>query len=132
MGCLNLKKYKHESRIIKMPKKKKNVIQEENSNNVNNKKISAKAIIEIIGAIFTIVSLLAILFGAYNYVESKFDKLNDKLNECLKKDEISNLTTDVSEMREYLYSDDGVKDQLGEFSDKMDKVTNLLNITATY
>lgn len=130
MGCLNLKKYKHESRIIKMPKKKKNVIQEENSNNVNNKKISAKAIIEIIGAIFTIVSLLAILFGAYNYVESKFDKLNDKLNECLKKDEISNLTTDVSEMREYLYSDDGVKDQLGEFSDKMDKVTNLLNITA--
>lgn len=113
-----------------MPKKKKNVIQEENSNNVNNKKISAKAIIEIIGAIFTIVSLLAILFGAYNYVESKFDKLNDKLNECLKKDEISNLTTDVSEMREYLYSDDGVKDQLGEFSDKMDKVTNLLNITA--
>lgn len=76
MGCLNLKKYKHESRIIKMPKKKKNVIQEENSNNVNNKKISAKAIIEIIGAIFTIVSLLAILFGAYNYVESKFDKLN--------------------------------------------------------
>lgn len=130
MGCLNLKKYKHESRIIKMPKKKKNVIQEENSNNVNNKKISAKAIIEIIGAIFTIVSLLAILFEAYNYVESKFDKLNDKLNECLKKDEISNLTTDVSEMREYLYSDDGVKDQLGEFSDKMDKVTNLLNITA--
>lgn len=130
MGCLNLKKYKHESRIIKMPKKKKNVIQEENSNNVNNKKISAKAIIEIIGDIFTIVSLLAILFGAYNYVESKFDKLNDKLNECLKKDEISNLTTDVSEMREYLYSDDGVKDQLGEFSDKMDKVTNLLNITA--
>lgn len=130
MGCLNLKKYKHESRIIKMPKKKKNVIQEENSNNVNNKKISAKAIIEIIGAIFTIVSLLAILFGAYNYVESKFDKLNDKLNECLKKDEISNLTTDVSKMREYLYSDDGVKDQLGEFSDKMDKVTNLLNITA--
>lgn len=128
MGCLNLKKYKHESRIIKMPKK--NVIQEENSNNVNNKKISAKAIIEIIGAIFTIVSLLAILFEAYNYVESKFDKLNDKLNECLKKDEISNLTTDVSEMREYLYSDDGVKDQLGEFSDKMDKVTNLLNITA--
>lgn len=128
MGCLNLKKYKHESRIIKMPKK--NVIQEENSNNVNNQKISAKAIIEIIGAIFTIVSLLAILFGAYNYVESKFDKLNDKLNECLKKDEISNLTTDVSEMREYLYSDDGVKDQLGEFSDKMDKVTNLLNITA--
>lgn len=130
MECLNLKKYKHESRIIKMPKKKKNVIQEENSNNVNNKKISAKAIIEIIGAIFTIVSLLAILFEAYNYVESKFDKLNDKLNECLKKDEISNLTTDVSEMREYLYSDDGVKDQLGEFSDKMDKVTNLLNITA--
>ena len=128
MGCLNLKKYKHESRIIKMPKK--NVIQEENSNNVNNQKISAKAIIEIIGAIFTIVSLLAILFGAYNYVESKFDKLNDKLNECLKKDEINNLTTDVSEMREYLYSDDGVKDQLGEFSDKMDKVTNLLNITA--
>lgn len=128
MGCLNLKKYKHESRIIKMPKK--NVIQEENSNNVNNQKISAKAIIEIIGAIFTIVSLLALLFGAYNYVESKFDKLNDKLNECLKKDEISNLTTDVSEMREYLYSDDGVKDQLGEFSDKMDKVTNLLNITA--
>lgn len=128
MGCLNLKKYKHESRIIKMPKK--NVIQEENSNNVNNQKISAKAIIEIIGAIFTIVSLLALLFGAYNYVESKFDKLNDKLNECLKKDEINNLTTDVSEMREYLYSDDGVKDQLGEFSDKMDKVTNLLNITA--
>lgn len=127
---LKFEKYKHESRIIKMPKKKKNVIQEENSNNVNNKKISAKAIIEIIGAIFTIVSLLAILFGAYNYVESKFDKLNDKLNECLKKDEISNLTTDVSEMREYLYSDDGVKDQLGEFSDKMDKVTNLLNITA--
>lgn len=109
---------------------KKNVIQEENSNNVNNQKISAKAIIEIIGAIFTIVSLLAILFGAYNYVESKFDKLNDKLNECLKKDEINNLTTDVSEMREYLYSDDGVKDQLGEFSDKMYKVTNLLNITA--
>lgn len=56
--------------------------------------------------------------------------MNDKLNECLKKDEINNLTTDVSEMREYLYSDDGVKDQLGEFSDKMDKVTNLLNITA--
>ena len=130
MGCLNLKKYKHESRIIKMPKKKKNVIQEENSNNVNNQKISAKAIKEIIGAIFTIVSLLALLFRAYNYVESKFDKLNDKLNECLKKDEISDLTINVSEMREYLYSDDGVKDQLGEFSDKMDKVTNLLNITA--
>lgn len=130
MGCLNLKKYKHESRIIKMPKKKKNVIQEENSNNVNNQKISAKAIIEIIGFILTILTILSLLFGAYNYVESKFDKLNDKLNECLKKDEISNLTTDVSEMREYLYSDDGVKDQLGEFSDKMDKVTNLLNITA--
>ena len=128
MGCLNLKKYKHESRIIKMPKK--NVIQEENSNNVNNQKISAKAIIEIIGFILTILTILSLLFGAYNYVESKFDKLNDKLNECLKKDEISNLTTDVSEMREYLYSDDGVKDQLGEFSDKMDKVTNLLNITA--
>ena len=127
MGCLNLKNCKHESRIIKMPKKKKNVIQEENSNNVNNQKSSVKAIIETGLAILTGLSLL---FGAYNYVESKFDKLNDKLNECLKKDEINNLTTDVSEMREYLYSDDGVKDQLGEFSDKMDKVTNLLNITA--
>lgn len=127
MGCLNLKNCKHESRIIKMPKKKKNVIQEENSNNVNNQKSSIKARIETGIAILTGLSLL---FGAYNYVESKFDKLNDKLNECLKKDEINNLTTDVSEMREYLYSDDGVKDQLGEFSDKMDKVTNLLNITA--
>ena len=127
MGCLNLKNCKHESRIIKMPKKKKNVIQEENSNNVNNQKSSVKARIETGIAILTGLSLL---FGAYNYVESKFDKLNDKLNECLKKDEINNLTTDVSEMREYLYSDDGVKDQLGEFSDKMDKVTNLLNITA--
>lgn len=127
MGCLNLKNCKHESRIIKMPKKKKNVIQEENSNNFNNQKSSVKAIIETGIAILTGLSLL---FGAYNYVESKFDKLNDKLNECLKKDEINNLTTDVSEMREYLYSDDGVKDQLGEFSDKMDKVTNLLNITA--
>lgn len=127
MGCLNLKNCKHESRIIKMPKKKKNVIQEENSNNVNNQKSSFKAIIETVIPILTGLSLL---FGAYNYVESKFDKLNDKLNECLKKDEINNLTTDVSEMREYLYSDDGVKDQLGEFSDKMDKVTNLLNITA--
>lgn len=127
MGCLNLKNYKHESRIIKMPKKKKNVIQEENSNNVNNQKSSVKARIETGIAILTGLSLL---FGAYNYVESKFDKLNDKLNECLKKDEINNITTDVSEMREYLYSDDGVKDQLGEFSDKMDKVTNLLNITA--
>lgn len=125
MGCLNLKNCKHESRIIKMPKK--NVIQEENSNNVNNQKSSVKAIIETGIAILTGLSLV---FGAYNYVESKFDKLNDKLNECLKKDEINNLTTDVSEMREYLYSDDGVKDQLGEFSDKMDKVTNLLNITA--
>lgn len=127
MGCLNLKNCKHESRIIVMQKKNKNVIPEEKSNNVNNQKICAKTIIEVIGAILTI---LALLFGAYNYVESKFDKLNDKLNECLKKDEISNLTTDVSEMREYLYSDDGVKDQLGEFADKMDKVTNLLNITA--
>lgn len=78
MGCLNLKNCKHESRIIKMPKKKKNVIQEENSNNVNNQKSSVKARIETGIAILTGLSLL---FGAYNYVESKFDKLNDKLNE---------------------------------------------------
>ena len=42
MGCLNLKNCKHESRIIKMPKKKKNVIQEENSNNVNNSNFAHK------------------------------------------------------------------------------------------
>lgn len=63
MGCLNLKNCKHESRIIVMQKKNKNVIQEEKSNNVNNQKICAKAIIEVIGAI---LAILALLFGAYN------------------------------------------------------------------
>lgn len=51
-----------------MQKKNKNVIQEEKSNNVNNQKICAKAIIEVIGSI---LAILALLFGAYNYVESK-------------------------------------------------------------
>ena len=57
MGCLNLKNCKHESRIIVMQKKNKNVIQEENSNNVNNQKSSVKARIETGIAILTGLSL---------------------------------------------------------------------------
>lgn len=44
MGCLNLENCKHESRIIIMQKKNKNVNQEEKSNNVNNQIICVKAI----------------------------------------------------------------------------------------
>lgn len=127
MGCLKLND-EHEGKIITMSKNRRNEpsIMTQGSA-TNKKKIDWKRIIEITASIFAIAGAL---FKGFTYIESRFDILDAKIDQCLTKDDIKNLTEDVSEMKEYLYADGGVKDQLGELSNNMDSVTELLNITA--
>lgn len=115
MGCLKLND-EHKGKIITMPKKK----QKDKKQNV----------IQIsVGGVITIVVTIAIaaiggtwlIAGNITSLKKDVKAINTKLNTA---------SSEIKEMKEYLYADGGVKDQLGELSNNMDSVTELLNITA--
>lgn len=116
MGCLKLLKDKRKGKIITMPKKK----QEDKKQNV----------IQIsVGGVITIVVTIALAaIGASWKISGNITSLNKDVKSINTK--LNTANSEIKEMKEYLYADGGVKDQLGELSNNMDSITELLNITA--
>lgn len=116
MGCLKLLKDEHKGKIITMPKKK----QEDKKQKVI--QISVGGVISIaVTIVLTAISASWIISGNITSLNKDVKSINTKLNTA---------NSEIKEMKEYLYSDGGVKDQLGELSNNMDSITELLNITA--
>lgn len=116
MGCLKLLKDERKGKIITMPKKK----QEDKKQNVI--QISVGGVITIVVTIaLAAISASWIISGNITSLNKDVKSINTKLNTA---------NSEIKEMKEYLYSDGGVKDQLGELSNNMDSITELLNITA--
>lgn len=134
MGCLELVKDENKGKIIEMSgnEGKKNNKSNKRADNQEDGVINSKKKFNwsIVSNICAVITCFGMVLGCFRYIESRFDKLDAKVDQCLTSDDIKDLTEDVSEMKEYLYADGGVKDQLGELSDSMDSVTELLNITA--
>lgn len=116
MGCLKLLKDKRKGKIITMPKKKR----EDKKQNV----------IQIsVGGVITIVVTIALAaIGASWKISGNITSLNKDVKSINTK--LNTANSEIKEMKEYLYADGGVKDQLGELSNNMDSITELLNITA--
>lgn len=116
MGCLKLLKDEHKGKIITMPKKK----QEDKKQKVI--QISVGGVISIAVTIaLTAISASWIISGNITSLNKDVKSINTKLNTA---------NSEIKEMKEYIYADGGVKDQLGELSNNMDSITELLNITA--
>ena len=116
MGCLKLLKDERKGKIITMPKKK----QEDKKQNVI--QISVGGVITIVITIaLAAISASWIISGSITSLNKDVKSINTKLNTA---------NSEIKEMKEYLYADGGVKDQLGELSNNMDSITELLNITA--
>lgn len=116
MGCLKLLKDEHKGKIITMSKKK----QEDKKQKVI--QISVGGVISIVVTIaLTAISASWIISGNITSLNKDVKSINTKLNTA---------NSEIKEMKEYLYADGGVKDQLGELSNNMDSITELLNITA--
>lgn len=116
MGCLKLLKDERKGKIITMPKKK----QEDKKQKVI--QISVGGVISIAVTIaLTAISASWIISGNITSLNKDVKSINTKLNTA---------NSEIKEMKEYIYADGGVKDQLGELSNNMDSITELLNITA--
>ena len=121
MGCLKLLKDEHKGKIITMTKKKQeDEKQEDKKKNVI--QISVGGVITIVVTIaLAAISASWIISGSITSLNKDVKSINTKLNTA---------NSEIKEMKEYLYADGGVKDQLGELSNNMDSITELLNITA--
>lgn len=116
MGCLKLLKDERKGKIITMSEKK----QEDKKQKVI--QISVGGVISIVVTIaLTAISASWIISGSITSLNKDVKSINTELNTA---------NSEIKEMKEYLYADGGVKDQLGELSNNMDSITELLNITA--
>jgi len=147
MEALQLDEHMHKGKIVKMADITNNdqniQVQENNNlpsdNNTNNKE-KAKFIIEFI---VSALSALAIIGGFFLYFDNKFDKINDKIDMCLKKEDIKNLEDSVEKMNSWIMGDideetsigakvrlNNLENDISEIQGGIEEIHSLLNISA--
>lgn len=73
----------------------------------------------LLGAFASIAGVLAIYISIENSLDEKFDTINQRIDLCATKKDIDEMSTEVSEIKEYLYYDGGVKSQIGAIYEKL-------------
>lgn len=118
MECTKLENEKYKGVIIDMGKKCKNTQSQPIGENENQTNSSSRQWMQMAPFIFSLITCI-IVVGTFvlnlnNRFDSRYDKIEDKIDKCLTVDDISQLKEDISqlkddasEMYKDIYNDDG-------------------------